>query len=85
LSKDDILVIFKSEAAVLHPDILEALCVTREELRALFEIATKLVAVQTSCPMRIWAEEQGGPGKWRIMFEPEPADSDPLPDEPGSW
>jgi hypothetical protein len=79
---DSILMIQKSEVADIDPEILKALVVTREELQALFKIATRLAATQTACPMRIWAEEQGGLGKWRVMLLPEPADADPLPDEP---
>lgn len=77
-----ILAIWKSQAKKLHPEILEALRVTRKELQALFKIATKLAAVQTACPMRLLAKEEGGHGKWRVELLPEPANSSPLPDEP---
>ncbi len=77
-----ILAIWKSQTKTLHPEILEALCVSRKELRALFKLATELVATPSVSPMRLWAKEEGGHGNWRVELLPEPAGTRPLPDDP---
>jgi hypothetical protein len=37
---EGILLLFKSQVATLHPEILDCLCLTRKELRVMFMIAS---------------------------------------------
>jgi hypothetical protein len=68
---EGILLLFKSQVATLHPEILDCLCLTRKELRVMFMIASKLAAIKTACPMRsiavVSATTSGG---WRSPATP---------------